>query len=94
MQRKPLVITFTDVGKKNTLRKSFLMPGRLKNLKRFIKFFKKYLAFKFSADYICIRRTNEMTNLFIISANFKQQLVSENSQNSQNNKLYLVLPVG
>ena len=45
MQRKPLVITFTDVGKKNTLRKSFLMPGRLKNLKRFTKFFKKYLAF-------------------------------------------------
>lgn len=35
-----------------------------------------------------------MTNLFIISANFKQQLASENSQNSQNNKLYLVLPVG
>jgi hypothetical protein len=35
-----------------------------------------------------------MTNLFIISANFKQQFVSENSQNSQNNKLYLVLPVG
>ncbi len=35
-----------------------------------------------------------MINIFTITANFKQQLVSENSQNSQNNKLYLVLPVG
>ena len=35
-----------------------------------------------------------MIDIFTITANFKQQLVSENSQNSQNNKLYLVLPVG
>ena len=39
MQRKPLVITFTDVGKKNTLRKSFLMPGRLKKSKTVYKIF-------------------------------------------------------
>ena len=35
-----------------------------------------------------------MITIFTITANFTQQLGSENSQNSQNNKLYLVLPVG
>ena len=36
-----------------------------------------------------------MIDIFTITANFKQQQAgSENSQNSQNNKLYLVLPVG